>query len=1286
MSIIYSYPEQTTLNPNDMLIGTSAIKVGGKQKNITRNFTLQEIANFIGEGGSVFNPTASDFQIGVFNQGGTKLTGSIMSQDAFPNGTSITVSGNLTATGNLTVSGGAVVGNGVDSIIFQSPTYLQGPIFDSRPVIGADNQILISNANGLGVWTDYQAGLTYAGVWNASNNTTNGLSNSPALTNSNGTNGQFYIITVGGNTQLNGQPPAPTTPAYWQPGDWVVRVESGAVDAWQKIDNTSALVGQGTPNTLSKWDTATTLGDSLISQDAGATAVTVAGALTSTGNISGVNITGTGNLSGDNLLLTGTVSLNTQLGSSGQVLTSQGTADAIWANPNPINNIIGSGTANTLSMFTSQYAVGNSIVTQDAGGTIVTTAGNSSITGYIQPATLLDAGASPGTAGQVLTSTITALDWVDASTIGDNYELGSGSTVVADSIELQLTSGSGTDNSAITLTGGTGITVAQTSNVVTLTSTAAGETYTLQSASTPGANRVPIDLTAASGAAASSILNLVEGTGITLAQTSATEITISGSAQGITGSGTVNKLPKFNTTTSLTDSLISETVSATSNSFTLSNSTSVGTINFQKTTSSGAGPTYTMVNVSPVDLSVDPNAGPGNWNFIRWNFNTTQEADNFRTLYSLPTPGASCTTGGASTLAQDTNFTITFNNGSTVTVTATAGQMAYNCGDSVGIGYYGEGVGTGFAGVGFQWVSGSGSISTGNTTTAGAINMSEIVDMTTHKIINVQDPTLAQDAATKQYVDTSVVGGLIYQGGYDASNNNPALDDRATQVAVSKGWTYTVTADGTFYTETVKIGDVLIAEVDIAAGTGALTDWTTVQSNIDVATATVQGIANFPTGNNQLNIATGSVTAKTFGDGNLGTSTTGGYVPDATSAAAGTFLKKDGTWSVAGAGTVTGTGTQYKVPLWSNVAGTALGNSLFTQDPSATKVTLDGLLEVLGDGSSQDGRIKLNCYQNTHGVTIQSPPHIDNATYTLILPSTLTNTTGQVLTSGGSSAGAQLSWTALPAGYTSWSASSDQNTNIAITDGTVLDFSGRLASDGAYGSGLSLGAGIYTDTAINTGEVTTGLIINGGTPDATTFYRGDGQWATPTGASATITTRSYTGNAATSLFALGATPSGGAKNMTNIFFDGVYQDIDTYSIAGAYVTFSSPPALGVGIETNTISGFNVLAAVESVNGEIGSVLLSNPSYVTSNSTASNGGLYIFDSTTQGYTLTLPPSPSISDSIKISIRGGLATNALNPGSTNKIMGATGSMTIDNATAAFEIIWAAGSQGWIIIGNV
>ena len=124
---------------------------------------------------------------------------------------------------------------------------------------------------------------------------------------------------------------------------------------------------------------------------------------------------------------------------------------------------------------------------------------------------------------------------------------------------------------------------------------------------------------------------------------------------------------------------------------------------------------------------------------------------------------------------------------------------------------------------------------------------------------------LASQLAIKTYVDNSAVGALVYQGGYDASTNNPVLDDRGTQIAVSKGWTYTVTVDGTFYGEVVKVGDVLIAETNLAAGTGALTDWTTVQSNIDLATAgtsgtAIRGLAGFNEDN--FTVSNGFVSAK----------------------------------------------------------------------------------------------------------------------------------------------------------------------------------------------------------------------------------------------------------------------------------------------------------------------------------------------------------------------------------------------------------------------------------------
>jgi hypothetical protein len=56
-------------------------------------------------------------------------------------------------------------------------------------------------------------------------------------------------------------------------------------------------------------------------------------------------------------------------------------------------------------------------------------------------------------------------------------------------------------------------------------------------------------------------------------------------------------------------------------------------------------------------------------------------------------------------------------------------------------------------------------------------------------------PVASTDAASKDYVDNAVVGGLVYQGGYNAATNTPDLDS-SPSASIKKGWTYTVTADG----------------------------------------------------------------------------------------------------------------------------------------------------------------------------------------------------------------------------------------------------------------------------------------------------------------------------------------------------------------------------------------------------------------------------------------------------------------------------------------------------------
>jgi hypothetical protein len=103
-------------------------------------------------------------------------------------------------------------------------------------------------------------------------------------------------------------------------------------------------------------------------------------------------------------------------------------------------------------------------------------------------------------------------------------------------------------------------------------------------------------------------------------------------------------------------------------------------------------------------------------------------------------------------------------------------------------------------------------------------------------------PSAGTDAASKNYVDTQLAGSgvLIFQGGYNAATNTPDLDSNPS-ASIKKGWSYVVTADGSFFTEQVRAGDFLIANDDSPT---ALSDWTTVQSNIDLASLTQVGIGN----------------------------------------------------------------------------------------------------------------------------------------------------------------------------------------------------------------------------------------------------------------------------------------------------------------------------------------------------------------------------------------------------------------------------------------------------------
>jgi hypothetical protein len=106
-------------------------------------------------------------------------------------------------------------------------------------------------------------------------------------------------------------------------------------------------------------------------------------------------------------------------------------------------------------------------------------------------------------------------------------------------------------------------------------------------------------------------------------------------------------------------------------------------------------------------------------------------------------------------------------------------------------------------------------------------------------------PVAGTDAASKSYVDASVAGALVFQGGYNAATNTPNLDTPPIGTTIKKGFMWTVTADGLFFTEQVRIGDSLIAN---AYNPTTLAGWTRVQGNTDLATLTTVGLGNVNAG------------------------------------------------------------------------------------------------------------------------------------------------------------------------------------------------------------------------------------------------------------------------------------------------------------------------------------------------------------------------------------------------------------------------------------------------------
>ena len=96
-----------------------------------------------------------------------------------------------------------------------------------------------------------------------------------------------------------------------------------------------------------------------------------------------------------------------------------------------------------------------------------------------------------------------------------------------------------------------------------------------------------------------------------------------------------------------------------------------------------------------------------------------------------------------------------------------------------------------------------------------------------------------------------------------------------------------------------------------------------------------------------------------------------------------------------------------------------------------------GVVEVKGDGGSNDGTIQLNCSQNSHGVKIKSPAHSAAASYTLTLPPT-DGSVDQVLSTDGNGV---LDWVNQTGGGSAYSRTTKSATTASLNAAASGDLS-----------------------------------------------------------------------------------------------------------------------------------------------------------------------------------------------------------------------------------------------------
>jgi hypothetical protein len=444
MARITTYALDSAINDKDKLIGTDA-----DNNNQTKNFTLVGIADYVID--KLIDPDATDFHIPVFNQNGLRITDSIMHQDSSVSngtaGTLITIDGgllveaNATVYVNLSVAGESyLLGNvylgttPADAIKQRGTLEMLGPVKDSNGTLGGNEQVLVSNASGVLSWENYQGtGLEFQSAWDADTN----VPDLTAIPLDGDNTGKYWVCSVEGTTDLGGI-------TQWSPGDWAIISQDNDDNVfWSKVDN-SSVDGLGETNKLTYWDSPKTLtfASNIVVTDNG---LTLGDGLNNGGTINLLGLT-------PELTLGSGFKLRHSLDGIAEI-SETGSGDLHMYSDNEVqikSGVLGETFAkfrkdgpielyyDNVKRFTTKaygvdvlgklYVEGSTQLdgTLDVEG--ISTFNNQA--SFYDPATfldtVLDTDSSPGTAGQVLSSTGSAVRWVDPST---GYVTGTGTNL-----------------------------------------------------------------------------------------------------------------------------------------------------------------------------------------------------------------------------------------------------------------------------------------------------------------------------------------------------------------------------------------------------------------------------------------------------------------------------------------------------------------------------------------------------------------------------------------------------------------------------------------------------------------------------------------------------------------------------------------------------------------------------------------------------------------------------------------------------------------------------------------